>query len=146
VKADVAKFAALAKSGTTMSSAPLQFPAFPEPGRDGTVKPDTVPTLAHNWCLSPLTPMAVAGVIWMPGQSNIGYSPADYAAELETYARSLPGTFGQEQVRFLHAQPSTTLVQGITTPKLDNAASVEFDQWPMSLRDIATRLGTAAQQ
>ena len=145
VKAEVAKIAALAKSGTAMSSAPLQFPPFPEPGRDGTVNPDTIPTLAHNWCLSPLTPMAVAGVIWMPGQSNIGYSPADYAAELETYARSLPGTFGQEQVRFLHAQPSTALVQGITTPKLDNASSVEFDQWPMSLREIATRLGTAAK-
>ena len=112
--------------------------------RGGAVKPDTVPTLAHNWCLSPLTPISVAGVIWVPGQANIGYTPADYAAELETYARSLPATFGQEKVPFLHAQPSTTLVPGITAPKLDNAASVEFDQWPKSLREIAAALGTAA--
>jgi len=146
VKAEVSKIATLAKNGTDMSAALLQFPPFPEPGRDGAVKPDTIPTLAHNWCLSPLTPMAVAGVIWIPGQANLGYTPADYAAELETYASSLPGTFGQDKIRFLYAQPSSTLVQGITTPKPDNAASVEFDQWPTSLREIATRLGTAAKQ
>jgi hypothetical protein len=30
------------------------------------------------------------------------------------------------------------------TPKLENAASVEFEQWPKSLRDLAGQLGAAA--
>ena len=106
VKADVAKIADMARKGANMSAAPLQFPAFPEPGRDGEIKPDTVPTFAYNWCVSPLTPMGVAGVIWVPGQANLGYTPADYSAELEIYARSLPATYGLEKVPFLYAQPS----------------------------------------
>ncbi len=138
VKAEVAKIAA------DISVAPLQFPAFPDPSRDGEVKPDTVPTLAYNWCISPLTPMGVAGVIWVPGAANLGYTPADYAAELELYARSLPATFGQEKVPFLHAQPSAKLVPGITAAKIENAASVEFEQWPKSLREVAAQLGAAA--
>ncbi len=144
VKAEVAKIAALTEKGADKSDAPLQFPAFPEPGRDGEVKPDTVPTLAYNWCVSPLTPMSVAGVIWIPGTANLGYAPADYAAELELYARSLPAAFGQDQVPFLHAQPSATLVPGSTAPNIENAASVEFDQWPTSLRELAAGLGAAA--
>jgi hypothetical protein len=126
-----------------MSEAPLQFPAFPEPGRDGEVKPDTVPTLAYNWCVSPLTPMAVAGVIWVPDSSSLGYTPADYATELEIYAKSLPATYGQDKVSFLYAQPSAKLVPGITQPKIGNSACVEFDQWPKELRDLAVRLGAA---
>lgn len=146
VRAEVAKIAALAQKGADLSAAPLQFPPFPEPGRDGAVKPDTVPTLAYNWCVSPLTPMSIAGVVWMPGPANIGYTPSDYAAEVETYVRSLPATFGQDKVPFLYAQPSAALVPGITAPKIENAASVEFEQWPGSLRDVATRLGTAASK
>jgi hypothetical protein len=142
LKAEVAKIAALRDDKST---APLQFSAFPEPGRDGAVKPDTVPTLAYNWCLSPLTPMSIAGVIWIPGQANIGYTPADYAAEIETYARSLPATFGQEKIPFLYAQPSPALVPGISSPKIENAARVEFDQWPKSLKNIATRIAEAAK-
>ena len=137
VKAQVAKIAELAKNKADLASTPPQFPAFPEPGRDGAVKPDTVPTFAYNWCVSPLTPMGVAGVIWVPSKENLGYTPADYAAELDIYARSLPATYGQEKVPFLFAHPSSALVPGITAPKLDNAASAEFDQWPKSLRELA---------
>jgi hypothetical protein len=59
-------------------------------------------------------------------------------------ARSMPANFGQDKVPFLYAQPSATLVPGITAPKIENATSVDFDQWPKSLREIATRLGAAA--
>lgn len=144
VKAEVAKVADMAKKGADMAEAPLQFPAFPEPGKEGGVKPDTVPTLAYNWCVSPLTPMGVAGVIWVPGEGNVGYAPAEYAAELEIYAKSLPATYGQEKVRFLYAQPSSKLVPGITPPKIEAAACAEFDQWPKSLKDLASRLGASA--
>jgi hypothetical protein len=94
VKAQVAKVAGMAAGGARMSAAPLQFPAFPEPGRNSEIKPDTVPTFAYNWCVSPLTPIGVSGVIWVPGQNNLGYSPADYSAELEIHAASLPATYG----------------------------------------------------
>ena len=144
VKAEVAKIADMGTKGASLSGAPLQFPAFPEPGRDSAVKPDTVPTFAYNWCVSPLTPMAVAGVIWVPGQANLGYSPADYSSELEIYARSLPATYGLEKLPFLYAQPSATLVPGLTAPKIENSKAAEFAQWPKSLRELAIQLGTAS--
>jgi sialate O-acetylesterase len=140
VKAQVARIAGMADKGSNMSGAPLQFPAFPEPGRGGEVKPDTVPTMAYNWCVSPLTPMGVAGVIWVPGQSNLGDTPADYSSELETYARSLPATYGHEKVPFLFAQPNASLVEGITTPDIPAGKAVTFDAWPKSLKEIATQL------
>ncbi len=140
VKAEVEKVAAMASKGTNLSAAPLQYPAFPEPGRDGEVKPDTVPTLAYNFCVSPLTPMAVAGVIWIPGQANLGYVPADYSAELEIFAKSLPSTFGKEAVPFLYAQPGKSLAEGITTPSISGGKGVSFEAWPKSLKDLATQM------
>ena len=145
LKAEVAKVADLARKGADLSAAPLQFPAFPEPGRDGEVKPDTVPTLAYNWCVSPLSPMGVTGVIWLPGAANLGYTPADYSAELELYARSLPATYGQEKVQFIYAQPSATLVKGISAPAVPTGKSVTFDAWPKSLKSIASEMGKAAK-
>jgi hypothetical protein len=140
VKAEVAKIADMGSKKSNISGAPLQFPAFPEPGRDGEVKPDTVPTFAYNWCISPFTPMGVAGVIWVPGQNNLGYTPADYSPELETYARSLPATYGLEKVPFLCARPNSSLVEGITTPNIPAGKAVTFDAWPKSLKEIATQL------
>jgi hypothetical protein len=146
VKAEVAKVAAMAGKDSNMSSAPLQFPAFPEPGRDGEVKPDTVPSFAYNWCVSPLSPMGLAGVIWVPSQFNLGYTPADYSSELEIYARSLPSTYGMGKLPFLYAQPSAKLVPAITPPKIENSKATEFDQWPKSIKDIAAQLATAANK
>jgi hypothetical protein len=140
VKAEVEKVAAMASKGSSLSAAPLQYPAFPEPGRDGEVKPDTVPTLAYNFCVSPLTPMAVAGVIWMPGQANLGYAPAEYSAELEIFAKSLPSTFGKDAIPFLYAQPGKSLAEGITTPSIPGGKGVPFDAWPKSLKDLATQM------
>jgi len=85
--------------------------------------------------------MAVAGVIWVPGEFNIGHSPADYAAELETYAKSLPLTYGQEKVPFFYAQPSNTLLKGISAPSIPGAKCVIFEKWPKSLSEIADQLG-----
>ncbi|MCF7956129.1 MAG: sialate O-acetylesterase [Phycisphaerae bacterium] len=146
VKAAVKTVIDAGKSGADLSkSAPLQFPAFPEPGKSDTVKSDMIPTYAYNWCVSPLTPMAVSGVIWVPSEGNLGYTPENYAAELEIYAGSLPKTYGQDQVQFLYAQPSSSLVEGITAPEIPEAKSITFDKWPKSLKDIATKLGEAAR-
>jgi hypothetical protein len=102
-------------------------------------------TFAYNWCVSPLTPMGVAGVIWVPGRVNLGYSPADYSLELEIHARSLPTTYGQEKVSFFYGQPSATLAPGITPPKIENAKATEFEQWPKSLRELDIQIDTAAK-
>ena len=84
-----------------------------------------------------MTPMAVAGVIWVPSENNIGYEPTLYASELEIYARSLPETYGQDSVQFLYAQPAASLVEGITDPEIPDSRRVVFDQWPDSLKAIA---------
>ncbi len=124
---------------------PLKAPAFPQPGKNSAVATDTIPTYAYNWCVSPMTPMAVAGVIWVPSENNIGYTPEDYAAELELHAKSLPGTYGEEKVQFLYAQPAPSLVEGITAPRIPDAKSVTFDQWPKSLKEIARAMAKPAE-
>jgi len=141
VKVFVQRITAAGKRGVDPSSFALKAPSFPEPGKGGTVASDTIPTYAYNWCVSPLTPMGVAGVIWVPSESNLGEDPAHYAAELEIYAKSLSGTYGQEKVQFLFAQPASSLVEGITAPRIPGAKSASFDQWPKSLQGTAIRLG-----
>jgi hypothetical protein len=81
--------------------------------------------------------MGVAGVIWVPSESNVGENSSEYAAELEIYAKSLSSTYDQKRVPFYYAQPSSSLVEGITIPKLPGSKMVTFDQWPKSLREIA---------
>ncbi|MFT5104666.1 MAG: hypothetical protein ACI9UA_000282 [Pseudoalteromonas tetraodonis] len=146
VKAFVETITDAGKRGADLSEGiALQAPAFPQAGKGSTVDSDMIPTYAYNWCVSPLTPMAVAGVIWIPSEHNLGEPTANYAAELEIYARSLPGTYGQNKVQFLYAQPASTLVKGITAPKIPGAKTISFDQWPKSLKDIATEMAKLAE-
>jgi len=126
-------------------AAPLGGPAFPEAGKSSEIRPDMIPTYAYNWCVSPMTPMAIAGVVWVPSENNISYTPANYAAELEVYANSLNATYGQEKVLFLYAQPASSLIKGMTAPNIAGAKAVTFDQWPKSLKEIAIELGKLAK-
>jgi hypothetical protein len=126
-------------------AAPLAAPPFPEAGKSGEIGSDTIPTYAYNWCVSPMTPMAVAGVIWVPSEHNIGYDPALYASELEIYARSLTNTYGQDHVQFIYAQPAGSLVEGITNPKILNGKGATFHQWPKSLKEIAIEMARLAE-
>ena len=119
-------------------------PAFPEPYYNQWVSRTETPTHTYNFCVSPLTPFAVRGVTWIPGEDSISDDVSRYAPSLETYASSLAGTFGQEQVPFFYAQPAASLVDGITAPRIVNASSVEFDRWPKSLEAIAVQLGRLA--
>ena len=145
VKVFVQRITAAGKRGVDPSSFELKAPSFPEAGKGGTVASDTIPTYAYNWCVSPLTPIGVAGVIWVPSESNLGEDPAHYAAELEIYAKSLPDTYGQEKIQFLYVQPASSLVEGITSPKIPGAKSTSFDQWPKSLKNIAVVLAELAE-
>lgn len=135
-----------AENGEDLSmTAPLAAPPFPEPGKTGEVAADTIPTHAYNWCVSPMTPMAVSGVIWVPAEANIGYEPENYAAELEIFARSLPDTFGQDHIQFLYAQPTSVLVKGISVPSAPKSKSVTFNSWAKSLKELAVELGQLAK-
>lgn len=145
VKTFVQDIIKAAQQGADPATFALQAPAFPEPGQNETVARDTIPTYAYNWNVSPLTPMSVSGVIWVPSQNNIGERPAEYAAELEIYARTLPQTYGQKNIPFLYVQPTTTLVEGISAPKIPSAKRITIDQWPKSLKDIATELAKLAR-
>ncbi|MFK7911142.1 MAG: sialate O-acetylesterase [Akkermansiaceae bacterium] len=124
---------------------PLAAPPFPEAGKSDDVKKDMIPTYAYNWCVSPLTPVAVAGVIWVPSEANIGYTPANYATELEIYAKSLPNTYGQKNIQFIYAQPAESLLKGITRPNISGANSITLKAWPKSLKEIATKLAEEAK-
>ncbi len=145
VKTFVQDIIKAAQQGAGPATFALQAPAFPEPGQSETVARDTIPTYAYNWNVSPLTPMGISGVIWVPSQGNIGERPVEYAAELELYAQSLPQTYGQKNIPFLYAQPATTLVEGITTPDIPGAKRITIDQWPKSLKDIAAELAKLAR-
>ena len=127
-------------SNADYSKFPLQAPSFPEPGKSELVRSDTIPTHTYNWCVSPLTPVAVSGVIWVPSDSNIGENSSEYAAELEIYAKSLPETYGQKKVQFLYAHPRKSLVENIKVPKINEAKMTYFDQWPKSIKTIAVEL------
>ena len=133
------------KQGADASTFALQAPAFPEPGKGEAVPQDTIPTYAYNWCVSPLTPMGVAGVIWIPSEGNIGERPEDYAAEMEIYANSLSRTYDQKNIQFLYAQPAKSLVEGITVPDIPGAKTVTFDQWPKSMKGVAVKLAKLLQ-
>ena len=145
VKAFVQDLIKASQRGEDSSTFALQAPTFPEPGQSETVARDTIPTYAYNWNVSPLTPMGVAGVIWIPSASNIGENPDDYAAELEVYAKSLPQTYGQKEIQFLYAQPTAAVVEGITAPKIPGAQSITIDQWPKSLKEMAAALAALAK-
>lgn len=140
LKSIVEKIAGMGSAGADLSTAPLQYPAFPDPERIGGVPPDAIPAETFNWCVNPFTPMAISGVIWVPGEANIGHDPADYAAELEAFATSLPETFGREKIPFYHALPSVELVDGITIPNLPMSQSIELSEWPKSLKEVAIRM------
>ncbi len=117
-------------------------PSFPQPYYNEWVSRTETATHTYNFCISPLTPFAVRGVVWIPGKDNISEDVSRYPASLNAYARSLAQTYGQDKVAFVFAQPSDELVKGITKPAIENSMSVEFNGWPKSLREIATRLGT----
>ena len=78
-------------------------------------------------------------------RKNIGENPAHYATELGVYAKSLSDTYGQDEVQFLYAQPANSLIEGLTAPKIEGSKSVSFDQWPKSLKSIATALAELAE-
>ncbi|MDT8391848.1 MAG: sialate O-acetylesterase [Lentisphaeria bacterium] len=144
VQACVGTIVAAAQAGDDLSTVPQRFPAFPQPG-GGSVKPDEIPTHAYNWCVSPLTPMAVAAVIWVPSEYTIGYRPAEYAAELEIYAKSLPATYGQDDVQLIYAHPAESLVPGLAAPKIPGAKRVTFETWPKSLKELAVSMAAQAE-
>ncbi|NQU26453.1 MAG: hypothetical protein HQ567_34640 [Candidatus Nealsonbacteria bacterium] len=121
-------------------------PPFPQPYYNQWASRTETATHTYNFCVSPLTPFAVRGVVWIPGKDNISEDVSRYAAALTAYAASLAETYGQDAVAFVYAQPTAELVPGITKPEIKSGKSVDFSAWPKSLREIATRLGALAAE
>ena len=119
-------------------------PSFPQPYYNEWVSYTESATHTYNFCISPLTPCAVKGVVWIPGKENIGSDVSKYSPSLQIYGASLAGTYGQAKVSFVYAHPTAKLVDGITTPQIGTPA--EFDEWPKSLEAIATKLGAEAKK
>ena len=141
------KIAALLEAGEEIPTELAdRAPAFPEPYYNQWASRTETATHTYNFCISPLTPFAVRGVTWVPGRDNISEDVSEYSPSLEVYAASLAGTYGQEKVLFLYAQPAASLVKGITTPQIERALSTEFSEWPRSLQAIAAQLGALAAE
>lgn len=121
-------------------------PPFPEPYYNQWVSRTETPTHTYNFCISPLTPYAVRGVVWIPGEQNISDDVSKYSPSLEVYAASLAATFGQNQIPFIFAHPSATLVDGVAEPEIKNAPRLQFDQWPRDLESITMKLGKLAAE
>ena len=137
--------AALLKAGKELPTELAEkAPAFPQPYYNQWASRTETATHTYNFCISPLTPFAIRGVVWIPGKDNIDEDVSRYAPALGVYAKSLAETYGQEKVAFVYAQPTAELVEGIATPVIENSMSVEFGQWPKSLQEIATQLGGLA--
>jgi len=122
------------------------LPSFPVPYYNEWVSRTETATHTYNFCVSPLTPFAVRGVVWIPSKDNINEDVSKYGAALSAYAKSCAKTYGQEKVSFIYAQPTEALVGGITRPRIKNGKSAGFGEWPKSLRDIAAKLGALAAE
>ena len=140
--------AALLEAGDVLPDALAAGPpGFPQPVYDQWSPRTENATLTYNFCISPLSPAAISGLVWVPGPDNVGSDPSRYAAALEVFAESLAATWGREQVPFFYAQPAAGLVEGITAPALAGpGGAVPLDAWPKSTRDVVEALGARAAQ
>jgi hypothetical protein len=139
--------AALLKAGNELPKEMAESaPAFLQPYYNQWVSRTETATHTYNFCISPLTPYAIRGVVWLPSKDNINDDAARYAGSLNAYASSLAETYGQDKLAFVYAQPSSELVEGIAEPQVAKAKAVEFDEWPKSLQRIATQLGELAAE
>jgi hypothetical protein len=118
-----------------------RMPPFPQPYYNEWQSRTETATHTYNFCISPLTPFAIRGVAWIPSKANIPEDASRYAPELTAYANSLSQTYGQERLDFLFAQPSFA-----EKPAIDGAASIEFEEWPKSLKELAEQLGALAAE
>ena len=106
-------------------------PAFPQPAYDQWSPRTENATLTYNFCISPLSPAAISGLVWVPGPQNVGETQR-YGAALSVFAASLPETWGGAEVPFYYAQPTDALVGARARRVTAPGAAVSFDQWPKS--------------
>jgi len=141
LKTYAATIAGLRKAGKEIPAELAEStPLFPSPPYNEWVSYTETATHTYNFCIAPNTPCAVRGVVWMPAETNLGTDKSRYSKAVAAYANSLPATYGQPKVPFIFAHPKA----GGEAPELPDAARIDFADWPKSLADIATQLGTAA--
>jgi len=142
LKSYAASISDLRKAGKEIPDAlAAAIPNFPSPPYNQWVGYTETATHTYNFCIAPNTPCGVRGVVWMPDPSNLETDKSRYAAAVAAYANSLPITYGQTKVPFVFAHPK----DGGEAPKLPDATRIDFAEWPKSLADIATQLGSAVK-
>ena len=120
-------------------------PGFPQPVYDQWSPRTENATLTYNFCISPLSPAAISGLVWIPGPQNIGSDPARYGAALGALAASVGDTWGRAEVPFFYAQPAPELVDGLSAPEVSAPGGVvPFASWPRSARELADAVGRLA--
>jgi hypothetical protein len=122
-------------------------PPFPAPAYNEWVSYTETATHTYNFCISPNTPCAVRGVVWMPFAKNLGSDHSRYTQAVAAYAQSLPEAYGQPKVPFVFAHPAASLLGDASEPlAIPHAARVDFSEWPKSPAELAVQLGAAAAE
>ncbi len=120
-------------------------PGFPQPAYDQWSPRTENATLTYNFCISPLSPAAISGLVWIPGPQNVPSEPARYAPALRAFAANLAATWGQPSVPFYYAHPAPSAADGVAAPDIEvPGAVVSFDAWPKSNAELAAELGRRA--
>ncbi len=120
-------------------------PGFPQPAYDQWSPRTENATLTYNFCISPLSPAAISGLVWVPGPKNIPADPARYAPALEAFAESLSSTWGQADLPFYYAHPKAGAAEGVAVPDIQvPGAVVLFDAWTTQVADLTRDLGRRA--
>lgn len=142
LKAYAATITDLRKAGKEIpDKVSAAVPRFPAPPYNEWVSYTETATHTYNFCIAPNTPCGVRGVVWMPDRGNLGTDKSRYSAAVAAYANSLPITYGQAKVPFIFAHPK----EGGEAPNLPEATRIDFTDWPKSLAELGTKLGTAAK-
>jgi len=94
----------------------LPVPALEMPSRVHRTRQHQYPTCLYNGCFAPLAPMAVKGVFWYQGESNVG--DGDYQKKLEAFAAGVRLAFRSAGASFFIVQPCPCDVYGTDNAKL----------------------------
>jgi sialate O-acetylesterase len=96
---------------------PSALAATPHTAPGGAVPPDARPSGLYHGMVQPLLPVALRGVIWYQGESNV-LRPADYAGLLKSLIAGWRADFADAQLPFLVVQ-------------LPNYADRKFSWWQL---------------
>lgn len=115
----------------------LPVPALEIPPRVHRTLQHQYPTCLYNGCFAPLAPMAIKGVFWYQGESNVG--DGDYRKKLEAFAAGCRINFRSPAASFFIVQPCPCETYGN-----DNARLAELWERQLAFADADGKSYVAA--